>query len=219
MTNPAAMPLDFLMLDSGAIFSEQTVRGGESNPRAKVLDQYDLPSYDLLGAGHKFLIIDEFIDQELMAQQRARIRAFLDQGNILSFGGHLFRSWIPGASAFIPKTIHSHHDYLVTVGDHPIFEGVRSEDITYNKGVAGFFSRGHHPVPEGAEILLRLAGAEPITYIDRQSSEGTIVVHAGRNLLNYRQSDTSTGRIGEQFHRFLYEEHERLQQRQRRAYV
>lgn len=211
MTKLAA--IDFLLLDSGAIFSETTVRVGESNPGAKVLDQYDLPSYDLLGAGHKFLIIDEFIDQELMVEQQARIRAFLDQGNILFFGGHLFRSWIPGASSFVPKTIHSHHDYQITVGEHPIFEGVLSEDITYNKGVAGFFSRGHHPVPEGAEILLRLAGEEPITYIDRQSSKGTIIVHAGRNLLNYRQSHTSASRIGEQFHRFLYEEHERLQLR------
>ncbi|WP_420819461.1 phosphate starvation-inducible protein PhoH [Paenibacillus thalictri] len=204
---------DFLLLDSGAVFSEQTVRNGQDDPATKVLDQYDLPSYDLLGAGHKFLVIDEFIDQELMLEQKDQVRAFLDQGNILFFSGHLFRPWIPGASLFVPKTIRNHHDYTVTVLDHPIFAGVKSEDITYNKGVAGFFSRGHHPVPEGAEVLLRLAGEEPITYIDRFSTKGTIVVHAGRNLLKYRHNNHSGGRIGAQFAQFLFEEHQALQTR------
>ncbi|MEK3726176.1 phosphate starvation-inducible protein PhoH [Paenibacillus sp. FSL H8-0034] len=206
---------DFLLLDSGASFSEQTVRDGQSDPNTKVLDQYDFASYDLLEAGHKFLVIDEFIDQELMFEQKDRIQNFLDQGHILFFGGHLFRYWIPGASLFVPKTIHSHLDYKVTVLDHPIFEGVLSDDITYNKGVSGFFSRGHHPIPEGAEVLLRLAGEEPITYIDRLSSQGTIVVHAGRNLLKYRHKNNSAGRIGEQFYRFLYAEHQSLQQARR----
>ncbi|NHN32530.1 phosphate starvation-inducible protein PhoH [Paenibacillus agricola] len=203
---------DFLLLDSGASFSEQTVRDGQIDPNTKVLDQYDFASYDFLEAGHKFLVIDEFIDQELMFEQKDRIRNFLDQGHVLFFGGHLFRYWIPGASLFVPKTIHSHLDYKVTVLDHPIFEGVLSDDITYNKGVSGFFSRGHHPIPEGAEVLLRLAGEEPITYIDRLSSQGTIVVHAGRNLLKYRHGNNSAGRIGEQFYRFLYAEHQALQQ-------
>ncbi|SFM21862.1 hypothetical protein SAMN03159341_12110 [Paenibacillus sp. 1_12] len=204
---------DFLLLDSGASFSEQTVRDGQNDLNTKVLDQYDFASYDLLGVGHKFLVMDEFIDQELMAEEKERIQAFLDQGNILFFSGHLFRYWIPGASLFVPKTIHSYRDYRVTVLDHPIFEGVLSDDITYNKGVAGFFSRGHHPIPDGAEVLLRLAGDEPITYIDRLSSRGTIVVHAGRNLLKYRHKTNSAGRIGEQFQRFLYEEHQTLHQR------
>ncbi|NOU67899.1 phosphate starvation-inducible protein PhoH [Paenibacillus sp. LMG 31461] len=209
MSNPS----DFLLLDSGANFSEQTVRDGHNDPNMKVLDQYDFDAYDLLNAGHKFLILDEFIDQELMLEHKDRIKAFLDQGNILFFGGQLFRYWIPGASLFVPKTIHSYLDYQVTVLDHPIFKGVVSDDVTYNKGVAGFFSRGHHPVPEGAEVLLRLAGEEPTTYIDRHSSQGTIIVHAGRNLLKYRHVVSSAGRIGEQFYRFLYEEHQSLQLR------
>lgn len=204
---------DFLLLDSGAHFSEQTVRDGQYDSNMKVIDQYLLPAYDLLEAGHKFIVIDEFIDQELMFEQKDRIQDFLNEGNILFFSGHLFRYWIPGASLFVPKTIHNHLDYKVTVLDHPIFDGVLSEDVTYNKGVAGFFCRGHHPIPEGAEVLLRLAGEEPITYIDRISSRGTIIVHAGRNLLKYRHSINSAGRIGEQFQRFLYEEHLMLQQR------
>lgn len=208
---------DFLLLDSGVSFSEQTVRDGQRDPKMKVLDQYELAGYNLAGAGHKFLIIDEFVDQELMLEQKDLIRAFLDRGNILVFCGHLFRHWIPGASLFVPKIIRHHLDYTVTVLDHPIFEGVLSDEITYSKGVSGFFARGHHPLPDGAEALLRLAGDEPITYIDRLSSQGTILVHAGRNLLRYRHSANSAGRIGEQLERFLYAEYRTLQQRWGRA--
>ncbi|MDF2647956.1 MAG: phosphate starvation-inducible protein PhoH [Paenibacillus sp.] len=71
---------DFVVLASGASFSEQRGRDGRSDPRTKVIDQYDLPAYDLLGAGHRFLVVDEFADQELLLKQRERIRAFLDQG-------------------------------------------------------------------------------------------------------------------------------------------
>ncbi|QKS48935.1 phosphate starvation-inducible protein PhoH (plasmid) [Paenibacillus cellulosilyticus] len=201
---------DFLLLDSGASFSEQIVRDGASDPSTLVLDQYEFATYDLLGAAHRFLIIDEFIDQELMLEQKEKIEAFLNQGNILVFSGHLFRPWIPGAAPFVPKTIYNHLDYTIQVLDHSIFAGVQSEDITYNKGVAGFFARGHHPIPEGAEVILRLAGDEPITYIDRLSTQGTILVHAGRNLLRYRHENNSAGRIGEQLRRFLYEEYDAM---------
>ena len=204
---------DYLLLDSGVSFSSLTARLSEENSKMKVIDQYDFPNYDLTASGHKFLLIDEFIDQELMFAQKDKIRAFLDEGNILMFSGHLFREWIPGASIFVPKTINSHLDYVVTVLDHPIFEGVQSEDITYNRGVSGFFCRGHHPIPEGVEVLLELPGGEPITYIDRVSSKGTILMHSGRNLLRYRHRNNSAGRIGEQLEKFLYEEYNELQQR------
>jgi len=208
---------DFLLLDSGALFSETAVHEGQEHANTAVIDQYELKRYDLIEAGHKFLIIDEFIDQELMVEQKDQIEAFLNQGNLVFFAGHLFRHWIPGSSLFVPKKINSHLDYVVTVLDHPIFEGVLSEDVTYNRGVSGFFSRGHHPTPEGAEILLKLPGGEPITYIDRRSSKGTILLHAGRNLMNYRNRDNSAGRIGGQLNSWLYEEHLAIQQREVRA--
>lgn len=204
---------DYILLDSGASFSETTVRDGHNELNGLVIDQYLLPSYDLVGAGHKFLVIDEFVDQEMLLAQKEKIREFLDAGNILFFAGHLFRHWIPGASLFVPKKIHSHLDYVVTVLDHPIFEGVKSEDITFNRGVAGFFCRGHHPIPDGAEVLLRLPGDEPITYLDRTSTKGTILVHSGRNLFRYRHRNSSAGRIGEQLQQFMLEEYAAIQQR------
>jgi hypothetical protein len=67
----------------------------------------------------------------------------------------------------------------------PIFRGIGLDELTFRRGVAGFFARGHHPVPDGAQVLTRLAGGEPATYLDRVSTAGTILVQAGSDLLGY----------------------------------
>ncbi|HZO25840.1 MAG TPA: hypothetical protein VFH48_07590 [Chloroflexota bacterium] len=117
-------------------------------------------------------------DQEFLLEHKEMIRTFLDQGNVLVFSGRLFRPWLPGAGMFQPKTIHTYHDYTVhLVKEHPVFEGVREEDLMLRKGVAGFYARGHHEPPPGAEILTRLVDAEhgePIVYVDRASTRGVI---------------------------------------------
>ncbi|MFT9846425.1 hypothetical protein [Aneurinibacillus sp. REN35] len=85
--------------------------------------------------------------------------------------------------------------------------------MTFNKGVAGFFARGHHPVPEGADVLLTLPGGEPITYIDRTTTRGTILVHSGNDLFGYRDSSTTTGRIGRQLLAWIRQEHREIEER------
>lgn len=204
---------DFLLLDSGARFSSLTVQNGRNDSNTVVIDQYDWPHYDVFAHQHKFLIIDEYVDQELMFQYKDKVAAFLDAGNVLFFAGHLFKQWIPGANLFVPKPIASHLDYEVKLIGHPVFAGVKSEDITYSKGVAGFFCRGHHPLPKGAEVMLELAGNIPITYTDRVSSKGAIIVHAGRNLLSKGRADNSSSKIKPQLMVWLYKEYQAAQER------
>ncbi|WMT40370.1 phosphate starvation-inducible protein PhoH [Paenibacillus sp. D2_2] len=202
-------PADLLLLNSGTYFSTQTATALQQDLGISVLDMYRLPDYDL--SIHKFLVIDNYVDQELMSWQSAQVREFLDQGKILVFSGNLFSSWLPGGSQFVPKTIRNHRDYTVTVvKPHSIFAGVDPDDLTYNKGVSGFFARGHHPLPPHAEVLLTLPGGEPITYIDRNSTKGTILVHSGNNLLGYSHSRNTSGRIGAQLLSWLYEEYEQM---------
>ena len=207
---------DFILVNSGAYFSEQSMVAGQTEPSTHVIDMYDLPDYDL--SVHKFAVIDSYIDQELMMKQSKQIRQFLDQGNILLFSGHLFRPWLPGGSLFQPKTIRDHRDYTVCFPQqHPIFEGVTSEDLTYNRGVSGFFARGHHPLPPHAEVLLTLSGVEPITYIDRHSTKGTLLVHAGSNLLRYSNPANTSGRIKGQLKSWFYEEYRQITKRSTRS--
>ncbi len=77
---------------------------------------------------------------------------------------------------------------MAELAPHPIFAGIEPDDLTFRRGVAGFFARGHHPPPPGAEVLVRLGGGEPATYVDRVSTRGTIVVHATGDLLAYPET-------------------------------
>lgn len=158
--------------------------GGEWSGRVDRLDCYALGSTDL--TRYAALVITPNVDQEYLARQRRVIRGYLDGGGVVVFGGHLHRDWLPGASAFIPLANRSLAGYrVVEVADHPVFRGKGPDELTFRRGVAGFFARGHHPVPAGAEVLTRLSGGEPATYLDRGSTAGTIVVQATSDLLGY----------------------------------
>jgi hypothetical protein len=158
--------------------------GGEWSDRVERLDCYALGSTNL--SRYAALIITPSVDQEYLARTRHGIRAYLDGGGVVVFGGHLKGDWLPGASAFIPLANRSLAGYRVAeVADHPIFRGKQPDELTFRRGVAGFFARGHHPIPAGAEVLTRLSGGEPATYLDRVSTAGTIVVQTTSDLLGH----------------------------------
>jgi hypothetical protein len=151
--------------------------------RVDRLDCYAIGSIDL--ARYAALIATPTVDQEHLARHQRVIRDYLNSGGVVVFGGHLHRDWLPGASPFVPLTNQSLDGYrVVEVADHPIFRGMGTE-LTFRRGVAGFFARGHHPPPPGAEVLTRLFGGEPATYLDRVSTAGTIIVQATSDLLSY----------------------------------
>lgn len=164
--------------------------------RAQVefIDLYELAEVDLEPfAG---LVVTGMADQEFLWNQREVVAKFLDRGRVVIFCGHLLRRWLPGCGAFVPAPIASFRDYVVHLAEpRTIFAGVDARDLTFRRGVAGFFARGHHPPPEDAEILATLAGGQPTTWIDRATTPGTVFAHAGGDLLGYADSDTTAARM------------------------
>jgi hypothetical protein len=194
---------DVGLVDSGSFFVEEQLKrlGGAVEP----LDIYELPNLDLDRLSG--LLVPGSVDQEWLYLHREVIEDFLNKGRVVVFSGHLFRPWLPGASSFVPKQIDSFRDYAVSVvKSHPVFVGVKAEDLTFRKGVAGFFARGHHPPPSGAEVLLALADGEPITYLDRSSSGGTILLHSGNDLWGYVEDETTAARMVPQLLWWIREE-------------
>ena len=187
-----------------AIGLGQQMAGDNQANRTK-LDQYELAYIDL--REYDVLLMTDFIDQEYLYLNKHKIEAFLDEGKMVIFCGHLFRQWLPGCAPFMPKRIQSHKDYHVVVTEqNGIFAGVEMNDMVYNKGLAGFFARGYHPAPKGAEVLLTFEDGKPITYIDRDSTNGTILVHAGRSLFQYSGQNKTTDRIGTQVWQWVVSE-------------
>lgn len=201
---------DILLLDSGDPFLWRQLEHPVMRDNVCALDMYEFPGADL--DPYVGLIVPGSVDQELLDRERGTIREFLDQGKVLVFSGHLFRPWLPGGTPFIPKAVRSIRDYAVrVVSPHPIFEGVPPEHLTFRRGVAGFFARGHHPPPPGAEVLLALEGGEPIVYVDRQSTKGTILAHAGNDLWGLAGDETAAHRVVPQLFTWIRAEQAALQ--------
>ena len=176
---------------SGVALLDMDIRAPGLSDRGDRIDCYTLADADL--SRYVLLVVPALVDQEHLARHRGVIRRFLDRGGVLLFGGQLHRDWLPGASTFVPLARPSLQSYRISwIADHPIFAGIAPDDLTFRRGVAGFFARGHHPPPPGAEVLVRLGGGEPATYVDRVSTRGTIVVHANGDLLSYGDGADNT---------------------------
>ena len=206
-------PLKILYLDPGHAFGLENRSNAFMQDNFTMVDQYDFEDIDL--KPFACIVVHDFIDQEYMFRQKERILTFLNEGKIVIFAGHLCKEWLPGCTLFTPKEINSYKDYEISVvTPHSIFEGVDPDEMTFNRGVAGFFARGtHSPVPEEAEVLLSLPGDMPVTYIDRRTTKGTILAHAGRDLFAFRMDNKTTGRISRQLLDWIYNEYAGLQER------
>ncbi|MFB6234375.1 MAG: phosphate starvation-inducible protein PhoH [Halopenitus sp.] len=188
-------PIGFL--DPDDAFTRRFVESDFAESHLRRIDMYEFPDVDLTGVPG--LIVSSQVDQDFLYRHRDRIRSFLEVGGVVAFSGHLARQWLPGAGCFEPKSIESHDDYTVVEATaHPVFEGVEMSDLTYQRGVAGFFARGHNPPPAHSTTVLRLRDGEPVVYVDDESTGGTIFVHSGNDLVGFGRRDTTAGSVPDQ---------------------
>ena len=189
------MELKILELSPSHAFGAEEIE--KKDDYISVIDEYELESTDL--SNYNILLVTYFADQEYLYKYKHIIESFLNEGKVVVFCGHLFRPWLPGCSLFMPKKINEYKDYFVqAVPGAPLFEGVEVEDMVLNKGVAGFFARGYYYAPEKAEVCLTFTDGKVISYIDRHTTNGTIIVHAGQNILGYKNAVDTKKKISEQ---------------------
>jgi hypothetical protein len=196
------MPVLVLDAQSSAIASHDHL-GAEDG--VEVIDVYELPSLDL----DRFaaMLVTDMVDQEFLWQQREVVASFLAHGRVVVFCGQLLRDWLPGCGTFVPARITSMRDYAVQLVEaHPVFAGVDPRDLTFRRGVAGFFARGHNPPPHGAQVLATLTGGQPTTWIDRTTTPGTVFAHAGNSLMYYAQVDSTATRVAPQLLAWIRDE-------------
>lgn len=194
-TTPAVPSVGFV--DPDDAFTRRYVEQPFFKKNVKRIDMYDLPQVDL--RSFSGIVVSSQVDQDFLHHHCRRIRTYLDAGGVVSFSGHLSRRWLPGAGCFQPKSIESHEDYTVVEAKrHPVFEGVDMGDLTYQRGVAGFFARGHNPPPDHATVLLRLKDGEPIVYVDEESTNGTMFVHSGNDLIGFGRRSSTAARVPNQ---------------------
>jgi len=130
------------------------------------------------------LITTTHLDQLGFLQWSEAVQALLDRGGRWFFNGHVLRELIPGLNIYVPIVRAKRADLVLTrLNDHPIFEGIDQREFEENKGVAGFYGRGHNPLPEGA-IGINGVGPDhlPLDWEWTLPSGGKMFAHAGNDL-------------------------------------
>lgn len=186
----------------------------ENNIDKEVIVEY-IPQYEI----HKLdifkfdaIIIPNFVDQEYLYRHKRLIDDYLNAKKVIVFFGHLFKPFLPKTALFMPEHINHFSDYsLYPNNDSSIYANVDTDDMTFNKGVAGFFARGHYQTQPEHEIHLTFRNGHVVTYVDRISTEGTLFMHAGRSLLGYTAQNKTTDYISSQFTAWLKQEITSLQ--------
>lgn len=190
------------MIDALALDCEQTESGlhylathAVLGRRIDILPLFDLQRTDL--SCYRALLLGLHADQRYLASRRSQVEAFLAAGRVVIFCGQVAYPVLDELRPFHPI-----HDY--GLGDlevrreqeHPVWDGVRLEDLTRRRGVAGFYGRGANPPPPGAEVIHSLGpGRHPVDFICRPRAGGWLLVHAGADLWNYASEPTTASRI------------------------
>ncbi|MGQ0631060.1 MAG: hypothetical protein ACT4P1_08445 [Sporichthyaceae bacterium] len=148
----------------------------------------DLPAADLDGCAG--LVLSNRADQLLLESMADRIAALLDRGGVVVFSGQLTHPWLPAVTPFertdpAPPAAEPHQ-----LASHPIFAGIETADL----GDFFLYRGGHHPPPEGAEVIARRADGTAGAYI-APIGGGTGLVHGGVDFLSYAPNATSAARI------------------------
>jgi hypothetical protein len=175
----------------------------DASGRIATHDLYQLAGLDLAGFGS--LLVSMHSDQRFLASRAAQIAAFLHNGGTVVANGHLAYPFLPGMTGVHPLQNYALEDLTVRrLTDHPIWAGVSENDLTFRRGVAGFYGRGWHQPPEGATVVHALGTPErPLDFIYRVG-RGRVLFHGGNDLWQYGGGSDSTGRIVPQLLHWMF---------------
>ena len=129
-----ALILDFEQTESGA---DRVATDPHLGPRVDLLGQYDLDRLDL--ARYRGLLIGLHADQRYLQSRHAQIEAFLGGGGVVVLCGHVAHPFLAELHPYRPIPDYTLADLAVRrVREHPVWDGVAPEDLTWRRGVAGF---------------------------------------------------------------------------------
>ncbi|MEM1264764.1 MAG: hypothetical protein AAGI50_01970 [Pseudomonadota bacterium] len=159
----------------------ETVRAAVDEGRATILVEAEV-SPEALRA-HCGLITGTQLDQDRALVWAGWLRAWLEAGGRWVVNGHLLRPILPEAAPFVPMERPGRADFVQTrLAEHPILAGIAPELLEANRGVAGFYGRGHNPMPPGAVAVTGLGPRRvPVDWVWPVGA-GAVFSHAGNDL-------------------------------------
>lgn len=137
------------------------------------------------------LITTLHLDQIGFLRHAAPVKALLDRGGRWIFNGHMLRPIVPGLGIYVPLAEQHRPDYALTrLHEHPVFAGIDQKALEENMGVAGFYGRGHNPMPPGAIAINGLGPRRlPVDWDWALPGGGHILSHAGNDFWSSGDDD------------------------------
>ena len=157
-------------------------------PEILLRDIYSLPGIDL--NDFSVLFVSMHSDQRFLAARALQIEQFLVRGGVVVANGHHAYSYLPRMAGF--HTIHHYRLSDITVlrlTDHPIWHGIDPRDLTFRRGVSGFYGRVWHEAPPDAQIIHALGKPDmPLDFI-YPVGRGHVLFHGGNDLWTFGGED------------------------------
>ncbi|WP_196260810.1 hypothetical protein [Pelagibacterium limicola] len=130
------------------------------------------------------IVTTTHLDQIGFMGWKDEIAALFTRGGSWFFNGHTLKPFVDGLSTYRPLGSPKRADLRLTrLFEHPIYQGIPQGDLEENKGVAGFYGRGHNPMPAGGTAVNGISAALlPIDWEWRLPGGGRMFSHAGNDL-------------------------------------
>ena len=82
----------------------------------------------------------------------------------MTVSGQIAYPFLTGLTLFQPMRNYGVQDLIVRrEAAHPVWEGVAEDQMTFRRGVAGFYGRVWHEAPHGATVMHALGPTDPST--------------------------------------------------------
>lgn len=168
-----------------------------ADERVQPVDLYRLASLDLSRV--RGLLVGVHCDQLFLEAHRSLLDRFLDRGGRLVVCGQIERPFTRTLVRSTPLRDYTLDDLRVRrLANHAVWDGVDVEDLTFRRGVAGFYGRVHCAPPLSATVVHGLgADARPLDYVVGQG-QGKLLFHGGNALWGYAADASSAARMAPQ---------------------
>lgn len=162
--------------------------------RIREVLEWEMTKEDFEGA--PAVLTTMHLDQIRALSWQRYFGALLARGGRIALSGHVMRPFIDGLSPYIPAGKAGRDGLTLSVlAEHPIFDGIDRVACGVRRGVAGFYGRGHNPMPSGATALTGVGPAQaPIDWIWDRADGGSVFSHAGNDLWGVSEDEETTAR-------------------------
>jgi len=163
--------------------------------RIDILDQYAFTPDAL--TGKDAILLGQHLDEHHLSGFKAILDGFFEDGGGIAVMGPVARPFLTVLSPHLAVGNGQRDDWVLeNAADHPLMHEVDAHDLTYRKGVVGFWARGTIAPHPGATVLTRFAATGAVAdWAWEKENGGRLYVHPGNDVWGYAGEPNSSARV------------------------